>query len=52
MVERLPVKEMVPGSSPGRGAAKNRQLLWGLFLYPIVDVELFLYSIHSSHIFK
>lgn len=41
MAERLPVKEMVAGSSPARGAPKNNPIFCGLFLYPVVELELF-----------
>ena len=31
MVEQLPVKELVPGSSPGRGASNKNSLARGYF---------------------
>lgn len=32
MVEQLPVKELVPGSSPGRGADRKRTPTGGVFV--------------------
>ena len=41
MVEQLTVNQLVPGSSPGRGAKKFRAYSKSYFLYPSRTLELF-----------
>ena len=51
MVEQLPVKELVPGSSPGAGAADINRLQWAVLSYAAPSEEVWDTSVQDSKSF-